>query len=220
MRATPDALMHGHWPGGGGAELLLVYVVAVLLAMWLGLTLRSASLGRYVGAVLHGRIRHCTGRRVVGAAAEGRPGNDRRVPAARPGRLRGARVRRRLLVNRPQQRPAAHVRGAQVEATPERPLSTRAQAHLADRGQLSFAGHPLAALDETKHFKLIGTTGTGKSTAIRELLQGALRRGDRAVIADADGGYLAQFYDPKRGDVILNPFDPRSRRWDLFGEIH
>ena len=77
----------------------------------------------------------------------------------------------------------------------------------------------MPALDETKHFKLIGTTGTGKSTAIRELLQGALRRADRAVIADPDAAYLARFYDPTRGDVILNPFDARSRKWDLFGEI-
>ena len=45
-------------------------------------------------------------------------------------------------------------------------------------------------MDETKHFKMVGTTGTGKSTAIRELLDGALARGDRAVIADPDGGYL------------------------------
>ena len=70
-----------------------------------------------------------------------------------------------------------------------------------------------------KHFKLIGTTGTGKSTAIRELLGAALARGDRAVIADPDGGYLRRFYDPRRGDVVLNPFEPRSAKWDLFGEI-
>ena len=84
---------------------------------------------------------------------------------------------------------------------------------------LTLAGHPIPLLDETKHFKIIGTTGTGKSTAIRELLTGALRRGDRAVIADPDGGYLQRFYDPDRGDVILNPFDPRAARWDLFAEI-
>ena len=66
---------------------------------------------------------------------------------------------------------------------------------------------PIPREDETKHFKLIGTTGTGKSTAIRELLGGALERGDRAVIADPDGGYLRRFYDERRGDVILNPFD-------------
>jgi type IV secretory pathway TraG/TraD family ATPase VirD4 len=66
---------------------------------------------------------------------------------------------------------------------------------------------------------MIGTTGTGKSTAITELLTQALARGDRAVIADPDGGYVDQFYDPTRGDKVLNPFDPRGARWDLFAEI-
>jgi hypothetical protein len=84
---------------------------------------------------------------------------------------------------------------------------------------LTVAGVPIHLEDETKHFKMIGTTGTGKSTAIRELLGGALKRGDRAVIADPDGGYAARFYDPYRGDVILNPFDERSVKWDPFAEI-
>ena len=57
------------------------------------------------------------------------------------------------------------------------------------RGQLTIAGVPVPLEDETKHFKIIGTTGTGKSTAIQELLAGALKRGDRAVIADPDGAY-------------------------------
>jgi hypothetical protein len=52
---------------------------------------------------------------------------------------------------------------------------------------LTLAGLPVAPNDETKHFKMIGTTGTGKSTAIRELLTGALYRGARAVIADTEG---------------------------------
>src|ERR1700723_2304455 len=56
-------------------------------------------------------------------------------------------------------------------------------------GRLGLAGVPIMPADELKHFKLIGTTGTGKSTAIRELLALALRRGDRAVISDPDGGY-------------------------------
>ena len=84
---------------------------------------------------------------------------------------------------------------------------------------LTLAGLPVPESDETKHFKMIGTTGTGKSTAIRELLTGALERGDRAVIADPDGSYLKHFYDPTRGDQILNPFNPEAARWDLFGEM-
>jgi hypothetical protein len=85
--------------------------------------------------------------------------------------------------------------------------------------QPTLAGLEIPAGDEAKHFKFIGTTGTGKSTAIGELIGPALRRGDRAVIADPDGGYLRRYYDPARGDVILNPFDLRSVKWDLFGEI-
>src|SRR5258708_37401438 len=84
---------------------------------------------------------------------------------------------------------------------------------------LTLAGIAIAAVDETKHFKLIGTTGTGKSTAIGELLGAALARGDRAVFADPDGGYLRRFYDRYRGDIVLNPFEASSARWDLFAEI-
>jgi type IV secretory pathway TraG/TraD family ATPase VirD4 len=78
---------------------------------------------------------------------------------------------------------------------------------------------PIAPLDEFKHFKFIGSTGTGKSTAIRELLSQALARGDRAVISDPDAGYTTRFWSRYRGDVLLNPFEPDSLRWDPCGEI-
>jgi hypothetical protein len=84
---------------------------------------------------------------------------------------------------------------------------------------ITLAGVPLAELDETKHFKFIGTTGTGKSTAIRELLSAALARGDRAVVADPDGGYLGNFYNFARGDVILNPFMAGAMKWNALAEI-
>jgi type IV secretory pathway TraG/TraD family ATPase VirD4 len=84
---------------------------------------------------------------------------------------------------------------------------------------LTLAGIAIPAADETKHFKLIGTTGTGKSTAIRELLGAAIARGDRAVFADPDGGYLDRFYERYRGDIVLNPFEKNSVKWDLFAEI-
>ena len=85
--------------------------------------------------------------------------------------------------------------------------------------ELTLAGVAVPELDETKHFKLIGTTGTGKSTAVQEIMSSALARGDRAVIADPDGSYVRRFYREERGDIILNPFDERSVKWDLFAEI-
>ena len=107
-------------------------------------------------------------------------------------------------------------RGAQVVGSAAPPPRLPAAA---GRPMLSFAGQPVPAGDEVKHFKLIGTTGTGKSTAIRGLIAPALARGDRAIIADPDGAYAERFYTPQRGDLILNPFDARSARWDLCAEL-
>jgi Type IV secretion-system coupling protein DNA-binding domain len=123
-----------------------------------------------------------------------------------------------------------HERGTLIADSdgPERRPRTRAspgrehESSAMGRGSeasLSVAGRPIPFADETKHFKFIGTTGTGKSTAICEVLKGALERGDRAIIADPDGGYLRRFYDERRGDVILNPFEPKAAKWDLYGEI-
>ena len=84
---------------------------------------------------------------------------------------------------------------------------------------LTLAGVAIPPGDESKHFKLIGTTGTGKTTAIRELLGSAIARGDRAVFADPDAGYLEHFYNRYRGDIVLNPFESQSVKWDLFAEI-
>ncbi|HWF98088.1 MAG TPA: type IV secretion system DNA-binding domain-containing protein [Steroidobacteraceae bacterium] len=121
-----------------------------------------------------------------------------------------------------------HIRGTTVFDAEEvaaehgrRHASGRARGASAEgrQGGITLAGVPVPASDETKHFKLMGTTGAGKSTAIAELLAGALRRGDRAIIADPDGGYLSRFFDARRGDAILSPFEPGGAKWDLFGEI-
>ena len=121
------------------------------------------------------------------------------------------------IMARAEQPDARHIRGTRilagaVVAPKQRASDTRPR-------QLSMAGVAVPYSDEAKHFKLIGTTGTGKSTAIAELIGGALDRGDRMIIADPDGSYLRRFHSTSRGDVILNPFDSRSVKWDLFGEI-
>lgn len=70
---------------------------------------------------------------------------------------------------------------------------------------------------EPQHFLLSGTTGAGKTQALNKILQVIRRRGKRAMIADAGGGFLSRFYQP--GDVIFNPFDKRSAAWSPFAEI-
>src|SRR6185437_1832194 len=92
----------------------------------------------------------------------------------------------------------AHRRGARVLEGRAAQRRTACSQLLRGRRLLTLAGVGILPDEEVKHFKLIGTTGTGKSTAIRELLAAALDRGDRAVITDPDGGYLARFQDPGR----------------------
>jgi hypothetical protein len=115
----------------------------------------------------------------------------------------------------------AHRRGALVSQAPALPVTRRGSVQSVEgaSGEITLAGVRVPEPDEAKHFKIVGTTGTGKSTAITELLDGALNRGDGAIIADPDGSYMRRFYDAGRGDVVLNPFEPTSSRWDLFGEI-
>jgi hypothetical protein len=126
----------------------------------------------------------------------------------------------RVLTGRPVE---VHNRGARIRgSTAARRRARRSMRRPgagAEAEQLSFAGVPVPLRDETKHFKVLGTTGTGKSTAIAELLSKALERGDRAVFADPDGGYLARFYNRYRGDAVLNPFERHSLKWDPFAEI-
>ena len=119
-------------------------------------------------------------------------------------------------------RPASrdvHKRGAKILEGRRARLKAMRLRRASGEPSLTLGGVRIAALDETKHFKLIGTTGTGKSTAIRELLRCALERGDRAVITDPDSGYLLSFYDRYRGDVILNPFEKHAVKWNPFTEI-
>lgn len=79
---------------------------------------------------------------------------------------------------------------------------------------------PVKSEREALHFKLIGSTGTGKSTSMRHKLNALRKRGgDRVVIADPDGGYAAKFFRPDLGDIIVNPFDDRGLTWDLLADI-
>ena len=105
---------------------------------------------------------------------------------------------------------------------------------LAGRAVLEDAGYyvpsHLAGLSypwrlEQSHAMIIGTTGTGKTVALFDLVSEARRRGQRAVIFDLTGAFVETFYDASR-DVILNPLDERCPAWSVFndcsseGEFH
>lgn len=84
---------------------------------------------------------------------------------------------------------------------------------------LAIGSVPIPARLETRHVAMIGTTGSGKTTALRQMLDGIEARGEAALVYDTSGEFIAHYYDPKRGDIILNPFDARCAFWSPFAEI-
>ncbi len=76
---------------------------------------------------------------------------------------------------------------------------------------------PLPRLAELQHILVHGTTGTGKSTVIKALLDHIRRRGERAIVYDKSCNLVSQFYQPEH-DRLLNPLDQRGADWNIWRE--
>jgi len=83
-----------------------------------------------------------------------------------------------------------------------------------DRALVTLGGVAIPAKLETYHFLAAGSTGTGKTTLIDELLDTVIPRGDRCIVCDPSGHHLSHFW--REGDTVLNPFDRRSPGWSIF----
>ena len=70
---------------------------------------------------------------------------------------------------------------------------------------------------ERFHTIVSGTTGSGKTVLISDLVEQIRSRGERCVIYDKMGSYTETFFDPRQ-DVLLNPLDGRTPRWSPFLE--
>ena len=117
------------------------------------------------------------------------------------------------------------LRGAELVSTAElrrrvRPLQLRALDRVPGSARLrpySIAGIPYPARTETQHTIVSGTTGSGKTVLISDLVAQIRARGERCVLYDKMGSYTAAFFEPGR-DVLLNPLDARAPRWSPFLE--
>lgn len=77
----------------------------------------------------------------------------------------------------------------------------------------TIGGIPLRKNSETQHMMVCGTTGTGKSTCFYHLFPQIRKQGQRAIIVDTTGEFVARFYREKE-DILINPFDRRSVGWN------
>ena len=117
------------------------------------------------------------------------------------------------------------LRGAELVSAAElrrrvQPPHHRALARLPGGRRLrpySIAGIPYPERTETQHTIVSGTTGSGKTVLISDLVAQIRARGERCVLYDKMGSYTATFLDPAR-DVLMNPLDARAPRWSPFLE--
>jgi type IV conjugative transfer system coupling protein TraD len=86
-----------------------------------------------------------------------------------------------------------------------------------EASEFNLAGVPLIKDKEKQHTLIIGTTGSGKTNCIHELLQQNRAKKQRAIIVDMTGGFIEKYYRPEK-DIILNPQDARSKPWSTWGD--
>lgn len=77
----------------------------------------------------------------------------------------------------------------------------------------------IPARAEAQHMQIIGDTGAGKSALMFQVLRQVQSRGDAAIVYDPAREFVKRFYDPSRGDVILNPLDKRCPYWGPADEL-
>jgi type IV secretory pathway TraG/TraD family ATPase VirD4 len=77
----------------------------------------------------------------------------------------------------------------------------------------------IPAKTEAQHMQIIGDTGAGKSAMLFQVLRQVRGREDSAIVYDPAREFVKRFYDPSRGDVILNPLDKRCPYWGPAEEL-
>ena len=71
---------------------------------------------------------------------------------------------------------------------------------------------------ESSHILIMGDSGSGKTSAMRQILRQVSSRQAVAVVYDPALEFTPEFYSPERGDIILNPLDARCPYWDIAEE--
>ncbi|WP_231108633.1 type IV secretion system DNA-binding domain-containing protein, partial [Orientia tsutsugamushi] len=71
---------------------------------------------------------------------------------------------------------------------------------------------PLVKNSERLHILITGTTGTGKTNMLNELLPQIRLHKDRAIIGDTTGALTDRCFEQKC-DKLINPFEKNSEQW-------
>jgi len=110
-----------------------------------------------------------------------------------------------------------HLRGVQKATAKELCSAVNRQA-IKNDGGICIGQMHLPRDIETRHFMVLGTTGTGKSYFLMSMIQQMQQRGTRMILVDRKGEFYSMFCNPQK-DKIFNPYDKRHTRWSFFNEF-
>jgi type IV conjugative transfer system coupling protein TraD len=82
---------------------------------------------------------------------------------------------------------------------------------------LKLANVPMVKGSENNHILFLGTSGGGKTTALKQTLRQIQNKKQRAIIIDTDGSLIKEFFRDDL-DKLLNAFDKRCQPWTLWSE--
>ncbi|WP_147653681.1 type IV secretion system DNA-binding domain-containing protein [Vulcaniibacterium gelatinicum] len=123
-----------------------------------------------------------------------------------------------------------HVRGLVYDPDPESFRSALAQAERTHFSAaqaagtvtgLEIGGVELSRARETAHMLVVGLPGAGKTTLLYAIVSQALARGDRVLVHDPKGDFVAEFSAglPAERVALLGPWDARARPWDIAADV-
>lgn len=118
---------------------------------------------------------------------------------------------------KPRERGLRHIRGRRYLEGPEAQKAALkiSSQEIEQGGQgVHLGAWQLSAERETTHALIVGGVGAGKTTIAHHYLRSIFRRGDKALIVDWKGDFVASY----RGH-IFNPLDRRSLRWAVAQDI-
>jgi type IV secretory pathway TraG/TraD family ATPase VirD4 len=119
---------------------------------------------------------------------------------------------RLLRQRKPKQRTERGARIAEAREVAAQVKKTREPADIV------LGGVPIPRKAETFHMLVAGSTGSGKSVAIKTILARLRERGDTVIAVDSGGEFCSLLYRPDT-DYIINPFDARCAPWSPLAEM-
>ncbi len=78
---------------------------------------------------------------------------------------------------------------------------------------------PLVKNSETSHILITGTTGSGKTSCMNEIMPQIRSYNHPAIIVDYTGQMTKKYYDESRGDAIITNNEAGAHIWDFWEDI-